>query len=379
MRPTVYLVSTFLVVVLLFFLYTIRSLFGPLVIAGLLAYLLNPAVTFLKTRTKVSDKSAVMLVFLAFLLSLVVLSVSIAPLIVKQAQSFSAEIKAILPQIEGRLKEPVNVYGYPIRFDSFFEDIRSTADQFLRPDRIFRLIMGATTNFVWLLVILVSSYYLLLDWERLRERLFGLAPESIGQDLRGLHSEIKLVWGAYVRGQLLLMIIVGLVSGLTAYVIGLPRAALIGLLAGLLDFIPSIGPAFATGAAAFIAWVQGSSTLAIPNSWFVVLVVSFFTIIQLVENVWLQPSIFAPRVRLHRGVVFVAILGTLTLGSALLALIIVPVLGSLRLIGGFLHQRIALQTSDSDIFPEQVSRHVAISAANSNGDLVSRLAKQESG
>lgn len=338
-----YIIIGFLLLLLTYFLYLIRALLGPLLIASLLAYLLNPAVTFLKARLKIEHKPVVLLVYSGFLLSIVLLSISLIPVVLRQAQSFSAELDVILPQLEEEFSEPVNLFGYPILFDSLFEEIRSTSDHFFRPDRIFRLIRGATTNLVWLVIIFVTSYYLLLDWEKLREWFFTLFPETYRSDLRQLHGDIKSIWGAYVRGQLLLMLIVGLLSGITAYLIGLPRAALIGLLAGILDFIPTIGPAVATGAAAFIAWVEGSNTLAMSNSWFVVLVVALFSLIQLVENVWLQPSIFGPRVRLHRGIVFVAILGTLMLGSALLALIVVPLIGSARLIGGYLHQRIIEQ------------------------------------
>jgi predicted PurR-regulated permease PerM len=316
---------------------------GPLLIASLLAYILNPAVTFLRTRLKLGHKSIVLLVYCAFLLSLVLLSISLFPIVVRQAQSLSAEIQRILPQVEERLNEPVSILGYPVLFDPLFEEIRNTVNQFFEPDRIFRLIRSATTNLIWLIIIFVTSYFLLLDWEKFREWLFGQFPETYQGGIRRLHGDIKSIWGAYIRGQLLLMLIVGLISGFTAYLIGLPRAALVGLLAGLLDFIPSIGPAVATGAAAFIAWVEGSTALPISNSWFVILVVSLFTLIQLVENVWLQPSIFGPRVRLHRGIVFVAILGTLMLGSALLALIIVPLLGSARVIGGYLHRHIVQQ------------------------------------
>lgn len=136
------------------------------------------------------------------------------------------------------------------------------------------------------------------------------------------------------------MTIVGLISGITALALGLPRAALVGLLAGVLDFIPSVGPIVASAVAAFIAWVEGSNNFAISNQWFTIIVVSLFFLIQLIENIWLQPTIIGYRLRLHRGIVFIAVLGALTLGSALLALIIVPIIGSIRLIGRYLHRNI---------------------------------------
>jgi predicted PurR-regulated permease PerM len=367
---TRYLIFIILLMGFLIFLYVIRALIGPLLIACLLAYILNPAVTFLKNRGDLNHKRSVLVVFSLFLLSLVAVSISIVPVIIKQARSLSAELQVVLPQIEDKLRQPMDLFGYDLQFDSFIEELRSTKKNFFIPERVFRVIKGATTNLVWLLIIFVTTYCLLLDWEQLREWLFHLAPEAYQADLHRLHEEIKSVWGAYLRGQLLLMTIVGLISGITAFVIGLPRAALVGLLAGILDFIPSIGPAIATGAAGFIAWIEGSNVLTISNLWFVFIVIFLFTLIQLVESIWLQPSIMRHRVRLHRGIIFVAILGTLMLGSALLALIIVPTIGSIRLIGGYLRQHIFIQEPDSNKFVDETELSMEVPSDMQDENLV---------
>jgi predicted PurR-regulated permease PerM len=93
---------------------------------------------------------------------------------------------------------------------------------------VFRFVRGATSNGVWVLVILVTTYYLLRDWERLREWLVRLAPEAYQPDVRRLHQEIKDIWQAYLRGQLLVMLLVGILTGLASAALGLPGAATLG-------------------------------------------------------------------------------------------------------------------------------------------------------
>jgi predicted PurR-regulated permease PerM len=319
---------------------------GPIIIASLLAYLLNPVVTKLKNVSKLSHRLSVLVTYALFLLSLVIISISVVPILIKQGQSLAHEIQALEPQIRAAVQQPLAFAGYKLPIEAFFEELQESVGEFFKPDRVFRVIKSATTNLVWILVILVTCYYLLLDWKKLREWFFGFIPASHQVSSRQLHHEVKLVWQAYLRGQLLLMTFVGLISGVVALMIGLPRAALIGLIAGLLDFIPSVGPIVAAAVAAFIAWFQGSNLLAISHPWFTILVVTLFALIQLIENIWLQPYIIGHRLRIHKGIVFIAVLGALSLGSALLALIIVPTIGSIRLIGGYLYRTLFLQNSE---------------------------------
>jgi predicted PurR-regulated permease PerM len=92
--------------------------------------------------------------------------------------------------------------------------------------------------------------------------------------------------------------------------------------------------------AASIAWFEGSTHLPISNVWFAVVVVAVYSSVQLVENVLLQPRIFGRALRLNPGIVFVAVVGALALGGALIALIIVPLLGSVGVLGRYVHRRI---------------------------------------
>jgi predicted PurR-regulated permease PerM len=136
------------------------------------------------------------------------------------------------------------------------------------------------------------------------------------------------------------MLLVGVLTGLGAAAVGLRRAAALGLLAGALDLIPSLGPMAATVTAAAIAWFEGSAHLRLSNAEVTVLVVVLYVAIQLLEEVWLRPRIMGQSLRLHPGLVFVAVVGALALGGALIALIIVPLLGSAGVVGRYLHRQI---------------------------------------
>jgi predicted PurR-regulated permease PerM len=154
------------------------------------------------------------------------------------------------------------------------------------------------------------------------------------------------------------MLLVGLMTAVGAAALGLPNAILLGLLAGGLDFVPTLGPAVAMAIAALVAWTQGSAFLPLSGEWLVILTLAVFGFFQLVESIWLQPRIMGRRLQMHRGVVFVAVIGSLTIGSALVALIIIPCIASVAVIGRYLHRQMLGQEvwpSSEQALPESAA------------------------
>jgi predicted PurR-regulated permease PerM len=335
---------------LVWLLFAIRALIGPLVIAASLAYVLNPAVALITNRTKLSHNWSASVVYLLFLAVLVALLIIFVPVVISQAKSLAIELQGIKVQLEDALARPVTFLGFDLSFDDLLTELQEISSPVLKPDRLLRVLRATTTNLTWVLVVLVATYYLLRDWERLREWLIRLAPEAYQPDVQRLHEEIKGIWRAYLRGQLLLMLLVGVLTGLGSAAIGLPGAVVLGLLAGLLDLIPSLGPTATAVVAAIIAWFEGSTYLPLSNAWFTVVVIALYTFVQLVENVWLQPRIMGRSLRLHPGLVFVAVVGALALAGALVALIIVPLIGSAIVVGRYVRCMIL----GSEPWPEPV-------------------------
>ncbi|MBU1659973.1 MAG: AI-2E family transporter [Chloroflexi bacterium] len=312
--------------------YTYQVLLGPLVISGLIAYLLYPGVTWLSDRTRIDRQRVVPFVYLIFLGFLVWAIVFLVPIIASQASLLTGQLAKLPDQVEILQTNLEGLLGFKLPLESFIEEFETDMTQLLKPERVFRVLQGASTNIVWVIIIFITSFHLLRDWPRLREWLFGLSPENLESDLRRLHQEIKTVWHAYLRGQLLIMSILGILSGIGAAVIGLPGALILGFLAGALALIPSLGPATATAIAAVVAWTQGSTYLDLSNLAVTLMVVAIFQVIQLIEGFWLTPRIVGRRLNLHPGLILVAVVGTLFTLGALMALIIAPLLGSLDLV-----------------------------------------------
>ncbi len=347
-KTTRYFVLILVLGGLLWFVISARDLIGPLAIAALLAYVINPLVIWVNRNSRISRRWVVLLVYLLFLAVLVVAGALIAPLIPAQLANLADQLQTITIQVESLLAAPLIIFNIEIPLDVLLASWPQITQDFTRPDILINMIAATSQNLVWILVVLVTTYYLLLDWNRLRIWLLALVPPDYKEDAERLYREVRRVWNFYSRGQLRLMFIVGLLTGLSSAAIGLPGAFAFGVLAGVLDIILSIGPLIVTVIAAIVAFVAGSTFLPIPNVWFMILVVVVYSAIQLLENVYLRPRILGVQLRLHPAVVFVAVVGALAMAGVLTALIIVPLLGSALVIGRYLYCKI----SDTDPWPE---------------------------
>jgi predicted PurR-regulated permease PerM len=241
-KTTRYFVLSLSLAGIIWFLIAAQGLLGPLAVAALLAYVLNPAVAFVNTRTKLPRKWVVLLVYIISLAVLITLGIILAPIIANQLRDWAAELGQVQAQFEGRLRRPFVFLGFQIPLDEFVTDIGNDSSGLISPDLILGIIQSTSTNLAWILVILVTTFYLLQDWQTLREWLIGLAPPGYQSDVRRLYVSIKEVWNNYLRGQLVLMLIVGLLTGIGLAIIGVPGAAALGILTGILDAILSVGP-----------------------------------------------------------------------------------------------------------------------------------------
>ncbi len=319
--------------------YAARELLGPLIIAAMLAYVLNPLVTFVNRRSKLPRNLVVALLYLLSLGVLVLLAVVFAPPLVEEAQALTSELQSISAQIQERLSERITVLGFEMAPGEIIGVSETFPEQFIRSDRILLMLQAASTNLVWILVILVTTYYLLQDWEKLREWLIGLAPEEGEADVRRLYVKVKNIWQSYLRGQLALMVIMAILTGLALVAVGLPGAAALGVLAGLFDVIPTIGPTIALLVTALVAWFEGSSYLPLSHGQFTALVAALYLLIQWAENVYLRRRVMDPSIQIHPAVVFIGIIGALSMVGILGALVVVPVLGTVAAVGTYLRRR----------------------------------------
>ncbi len=348
-QTTKRLVVVGLILTLFLLLYLFRVLLPPLAIAMVVAYVLKPLVDGVERRARLPRLLAVFLVFLALLVLLSTIPAAVVPYLVDQVTRLNLDLQQMVNDLVSFLSQPVRVLGFTFNLQDLVGDLQGTLQGLLRPfaTGTVNLLVNVASSLLWVVAILVVSFYLVKDADRLRAFLDGLAPPGYEPELKRLREEIGLVWRSFFRGQVVLGFIVGIVVWLTMTVVGLPTAGLMGLIAGVLEVVPTFGPVLATIPALFIALFRGSTYLPLSNFWFTVLVLGLYVLIQQAENTYLVPRIMGRRLQLHPVVVFIGVLAGGTLAGAVGVLLAAPIIATGRVVLGYLYARLL----DRDPFP----------------------------
>ena len=340
--PTTRYVAFFLSMgALIWFLWVIQQLVGPLIISCLLAYVLNPIINYVNGISKLPRLWVITIVYALIITVIIIAASTLTPLAIEQSEFLSNEFNSILQELEASAMREVTRFGLNIDVQELFASVELFISSGTSTEQIFAVVTATSRNFVWVLIVVVTTFYLLKDWQLLREWMIGFAPPDYQGDTRRLYGEIRDVWQAYLWGQLLLMTIIGVLSGLASAAVGLQGSAVVlGLIAGVLDLIPSVGPVVAMVVAMAVAWYDGAPAyLPVSNEIYMLIVLGIFVVIQTVENIWLRPRIMGQSLKMHPALVFIGVMGGIAIGGILVGLLIVPLIGSVGVIGSYLRAK----------------------------------------
>jgi predicted PurR-regulated permease PerM len=346
-RSTTKTIVILIVVVLVgLIVYRFQGVIPPLAIALLLAFILEPVVAFLTNRLGLSRGLAatlVILILIAAIIGLAATPVAAVPAIQRAVESMQEEATDVINEIGRFLSQPpIEVLGYTIDLSEFYSELSQLLRSFVSSvaQGTLNIVLSVASGFLWLIFILITTFYLLKDGERIIEQIERLPPPDYRDDFVRLRQQITDVWHAFLRGQLLLGVVIALVTTAGCMALGLRYAPVLGLLAGLLEVVPNIGPTIAAVPAILLALFQKNTFLGMNNFWYAVLVAGMYIVIQQLENNLIVPRIMGQSLNLHPLLVLIAVVIGGSLGGILGILLAAPSLATLRVIGRYVFYRI---------------------------------------
>lgn len=366
--PFRYLMGVLLLAAFAGFLYYAREALEPIIIAAFMAYLIHPAVAVLTRKTSLTRRAAVNLVYFSALAIITALPAIITPIFYNELASVAQDLINLIQQVQAFLREPVVLANVRIDLRPVGDSLNHIQSAFLAPvpEQAFHLLETTSRGAIWFLVIIVSIYLFLSYWTDLRDGMLNLTPSPHRAEIKELYRRVRAVWMAYLRGQLLLMLIVGLVFTIAWSILGIPGALVLGVLAGLLTLIPDIGPLLAVLPALGVALLEGSNWIPLSNFWVTAIVLAVYLVLISIKNFWLRPVIMGRSVHMNEGLVFVAILTATVLNGILGALLVVPVLASAIIIVKFLIRHITENIAPAVPTPPQRSTKARINSRKRN-------------
>jgi predicted PurR-regulated permease PerM len=264
---------------------------------------------------------AVLLIYLLFLVGLVSVGLLIGPAIVDQVTAFANQIPSSYAEVLSTLRSsstrPVRMIAN--RLPSFDALLRFASD--ISPE-FYQSALGLTSSIIGVFAfsgtVLVVAFYWTLEVARFERLFVSMLPVSRRAGALEIWHEIELKLGAFIRGQGIAMLAIGVASGIGYALIGLPNVVVLAVLAGLLEAVPMVGPALAAIPAIVVAAPMGMST--------VLMVIGLTVFLQAVENNLLIPRIMSQATGVSALVGIFAILAFGTLYGVLGVFIAIPVM-----------------------------------------------------
>jgi predicted PurR-regulated permease PerM len=349
--PFRYVVGIAIFIGFIAFLIYAREAVKMLVIAGFISYLISPVVTLVMRRTNLSRAAAVNAVYFSSLIVLISVPATLTPIFFDEIKIVASDLLDLSRQMSVLLIQPVQFGSMVFHFEQLGQSIGQLQESILTPlpEEALALIETTSVNVLWILVILVSVHLFMSHWPTIREWIIDLAPQTDHEDMLELYRRLHDVWMAYLRGQIVLMLVVGVAFTIAWLILGIPGALVLGVIAGLFTLIPDVGPFLAAALAVGVALLEGSSWIPLSNFWVAGITGLTYLVLINLKNFFVRPLIMGRSLHMNEALIFIAIMMATILEGIMGALLVVPVLASVIVIMEYLRRRIlGLPAFDAD-------------------------------
>lgn len=327
---------------------TFRSLITQLIIAAIIAYVLNPLIILIDRNTPFSRNIGILLTYIVIFSLLIGLFIALSSLAVTQTgrliTNFDSYVTGLTNLISGLLSREFTFGPFepfrPLDFDwnSVRDQILGLANPILgRSSEAIAWVAQSALRVVSLtFFIAILSIYMSIELPRWADRVVNVADApGYRDDARVLTRGFGRIWSAYLRGQIILGIIIFFVVWIALTILGVDNSLALGLLSGLLEFLPIIGPFIGTAAAVVVALLQDSNWLGLNPVAYAGVILAVMFLIQQLESSILVPRIVGDSLDLHPLVVIVGVLMGSSVAGILGAILAAPVLATINLLGGY--------------------------------------------
>ncbi|MBU0951475.1 MAG: AI-2E family transporter [Elusimicrobia bacterium] len=309
--------------IIVWFVYAINSILMPFVLSAVLAYLLSPLVNFFETKGLKRIVSALIL-YSIFLIVFIGSCIILIPQIFKEVSILSNNLPEYTSSIKGSIYSMQQTLEakYPIiKQKGIFDSTIKNTEQFLNTEtsRIPEYLAAVFSMLSIFVLIPFITFFFLLEGKAGIDFVFQKIPPRYTETILSLICEIDEVLGNFFRGQFIESSCVGVLSIIGLLILGVDYAVLIGIVAGMANMIPYLGPFAGAIPALIIGFIK------FQNISILIKVVAMFSIVQFIDNNLIQPIILSKGVNLHPVTVIFAIMAGAQVAGVIGMFLSVPI------------------------------------------------------
>lgn len=346
--PQYKLIAVAIVVVLgILLLGAVEHVLAPFIAAIITAYLFNPLVTWLERQAKMGRALWIAVLYVIAFLLLYGLVTWIWPRLVEQTRGLAAAAPDLVSQIQTFFagREQIELGGFVINLapleDQLISVVRDLGTRL--SGSVPGLVFSALETVIFVLVYLIITFYLLLQAGQLKQWATNLIPAPYQAEIGGLGTQIDQVFSAYIRGQLILIVVMSVLLYIPLYILQVPYALVIAITSGVLEILPIIGPWSAAGIAMTVAFFQPDVPFGLSNLTLAALLGIIYFVLRQIEDHFIIPQVMGPLVRLHPAVVIFAILAGGAIAGAFGLFISIPVAAVIRILLSYIYRKVTDQ------------------------------------
>lgn len=301
------IVFTFLFALTIFFLYQIQGIITALFLSFIIMTALRPAVDKLNLKYKVPRPISILLVYLVVLITLGLMVAVVLPPLLSEAYRFLKSFD--LPFLQQEIKS----------LSLTVQEVSTLLNQVGDGAGIIMSLITSTFSGVFaFFTLMVMSFYIMLDRPNLYKKISWFTTNKNHlKTAEDFLNSVELQLGGWIRGQLILMLSIGIMTFVGLSLLRVPFALPLAIIAGLLEILPNLGPTIAAIPAVILAFVSGGPVMG-------VIVVVFYLLIQQFENNLLVPKIMQANADVNPLIAIITVLTGFRLGGVVGALLSIP-------------------------------------------------------
>lgn len=324
---------------------SIGSVLTPFIAAIITAYIFNPLVSLLERRTHTGRAPWIVVIYVVAFSLLYGLFIWVWPRIVNQYNGFVEQLPQIVASLTNMFAGRRTFdFGPGITFDlaPLEAQVINAATDLGRTlsEGVPHLVFSALETAIYILIYLIVTFYLLLQSRELKHWAVRHIPVPYRAEIGALGRQIDRVLSAYIRGQLLLIVIMSVLLYIPLTILQVPYALVIAIASGVLELIPILGPWSAATIAMIVSLFQPVVPFGLSNLGLAGLIgVIYFTLRQ-IEDSFIIPNVMGHLVRLHPAVVLFAVLAGGSIAGALGLLLSIPIAAVVRILLVYLYGKL---------------------------------------
>lgn len=359
-----------------------QSVIGSFIVAAILAYLLDPLIAFIHRRTDIKRAFIIGAVYLILAAAIIGGFFALGVASFQQATNLINLTPDLIVQVTGAIQNfvtstdplefgPLSINPADVPWDRLGAQLLSLAEPLLSQSGsiVSRFATTTARTVINVIFVVILSIYLSIDLPRLGEyvKRFAQLPGYRG-DAERMLPELRSVWSAYLRGQILLAFVIFLLvwTGLT--ILGVQNALALALLAGLLEFIPNLGPVISTIVTIIVAVFQSGNYMGLSPVVFALVILGMMILIQQLENHLLVPRIVGHALNLHPIIVILGVVMGASLAGILGAVLAAPIIASFKVLGRYAGRKLFDLPPFPDAEPPPEPDAVATTTTGATGE-----------